>query len=263
MNGRLISYLRVSTDKQGKSGLGLEAQREAVAGYLNGGDWKLVNEYVEVESGKHDDRPELTKALARCTMTGATLIVAKLDRLSRNQSFLMSIYEGTGEGGVVFCDLPTIPAGPVWKFIVQQMAAVAELERGLISQRTKVALAAAKVRGRRLGGYRGGPVVDQRLATEARRLAADRFASSVGPTISEMRASGLSLGQIAERLAADGIKTARGGQWTPTAVLNVLNRLTVTDHHGAAVGDTGDRGVAASKVMGRRVYHLAPTSLQR
>jgi DNA invertase Pin-like site-specific DNA recombinase len=225
MNARFISYLRVSTDKQGKSGLGLEAQREAVAAYLNGGDWKLVHEYVEVESGKQDDRPELTKALARCKMIGGTLIVAKLDRLSRNQAFLMSVYEGTGEGGVVFCDLPTIPAGPVGKFIVQQMAAVAELERGLISQRTKVALAAAKARGRRLGGYRGGPVVDQRLAAEARRLAADRFASSVGPMISEMRTSGMSLALIAERLASDGIRTARGGQWTPTAVLNVLNRL--------------------------------------
>jgi DNA invertase Pin-like site-specific DNA recombinase len=87
-----------------------------------------------VESGKQDARPELAKALARCKLTGATLIVAKLDRLSRNQSFLMSVYEGMGDGGVVFCDLPTIPAGPVGKFIVQQMAAVAELERGLISQ---------------------------------------------------------------------------------------------------------------------------------
>lgn len=237
MIGRFISYLRVSTDKQGKSGLGLEAQREAVARHLNGGDWKLVNEYVEVESGKQDDRPELGKALDRCKLTGATLIVAKLDRLSRNQSFLMSVYEGTGEGGVVFCDLPAIPAGPVGKFIVQQMAAVAELERGLISQRTKVALEAAKARGRKLGGYRGGPVVDQRLAADARRLAAARFAASVGPTISEMRTSGMSLSQIAERLTADEIKTARGGQWSPTAVLNVLNRLSGTHRNTATIGD--------------------------
>jgi DNA invertase Pin-like site-specific DNA recombinase len=134
MDGRFVSYLRVSTDKQGKSGLGLEAQREAVATHLNGGAWTLISEHVEVESGKQDARPELAKALARCKLTGATLIVAKLDRLSRNQSFLMSVYEGMGDGGVVFCDLPTIPAGPVGKFIVQQMAAVAELERGLISQ---------------------------------------------------------------------------------------------------------------------------------
>jgi hypothetical protein len=115
MDGRFVSYLRVSTDKQGKSGLGLEAQRESVDAYLNGGNWSLIAEYVEVESGKNDARPQLAKALAHCKLTSATLIVAKLDRLSRNQSFLMRVYEGTGDGGVVFCDLPTIPAGPVGK----------------------------------------------------------------------------------------------------------------------------------------------------
>src|ERR1700735_1855554 len=165
MDGKFISYLRVSTDRQGKSGLGIEAQRDAVAGYLNGGAWNLIGEYVETESGKQDARPELAKALARCKLTGATLIVAKLDRLSRNQSFLMNVYEGTGDGGVVFCDLPTIPPGPVGKFIVQQIAAVAELERGLISQRTKAALANSK---KRLGGYRGGKKPDAAMGTEAR-----------------------------------------------------------------------------------------------
>ena len=127
MDGRFVSYLRVSTDRQGKSGLGLDAQKEAVAKHLNGGSWTQIDEFVEVESGKDNDRPELAKALARCKLTGATLIVAKLDRLSRNQSFLMNVYEGTGDGGVVFCDLPTIPPGPVGKSLVQQMAAVAEL----------------------------------------------------------------------------------------------------------------------------------------
>jgi len=222
MDGRFISYLRVSTDRQGKSGLGLHGQRDAVAGYLNGGNWKLLAEYVEVESGKNDRRPELAKALAHCKMTGATLIVAKLDRLSRNQSFLMSVYEGTGEGGVVFCDLPKIPAGPVGKFIVQQMAAVAELERGLISQRTKDALAKSR---KTLGGWRGGPVVDNKLGTEARQKAADAFAARVGPLVREMRAGGASLAQIAGKLTQDGIRTPRGGAWTPTAVSNVLKRL--------------------------------------
>ena len=224
MDGRFVSYLRVSTDKQGKSGLGLEAQREAVATYLNGGAWTLIGEFVEVESGKQDARPELAKALARCKLTGATLIVAKLDRLSRNQSFLMSVYEGTGDGGVVFCDLPTIPAGPVGKFIVQQMAAVAELERGLISQRTKAALAASKARGKKLGGYRGGPVVDGTKGTTALRQAADDFAASVGPVVREMRGNGLTLREIAAKLASDGIRTARGGQWSAMAVKNVLDR---------------------------------------
>jgi DNA invertase Pin-like site-specific DNA recombinase len=225
MDGRFISYLRVSTDKQGKSGLGIEAQRDAVATHLNGGAWTLIGEYVEVESGKDDDRPQLAKALAHCKLTGATLIVAKLDRLSRNQAFLMSVYDGTGEGGVVFCDLPTVPAGPVGKFIVQQMAAVAELERGLISQRTKAALQAAKERGVKLGGYRG-ITPDASRAADAHRKAADAFAGRVGPMIHEMRQRGLSLGKIAEKLAEDGIKTARGGQWTATAVKNVLDRVT-------------------------------------
>lgn len=221
MDGKFIAYLRVSTDRQGKSGLGIEAQRAAVARYLNGGTWTLIAEYVETESGKADDRPELGKALSRCKMTGATLIVAKLDRLSRNQSFLMSVYEGTGDGGVVFCDLPTIPAGPVGKFIVQQMAAVAELERGLISQRTKAALAHST---KKLGGYRGGPVVDQRKGVAAVQAGADTFAARVAPMILEQRQAGATLRQIADRLSADGIQTPRGGTWTATAVSNVLNR---------------------------------------
>lgn len=222
MDGKFVSYLRVSTDKQGKSGLGVDAQREAVQNYLNGGDWRLFGEYVEVESGKHDDRPQLAKALAHCKLIGATLIVAKLDRLSRNQAFLMSVYEGTGESGVVFCDLPTIPAGPVGKFIVQQMAAVAELERGLISQRTKAALAQSK---KKLGGYRGGKKPDAALATEARQRVADGFAAGVAPIMREMQSHGSSLHRIAAEMGARGIRTARGGQWTATAVKNALARV--------------------------------------
>src|SRR5829696_7498186 len=107
--GRFVSYLRVSTARQGRSGLGLEAQRKAVADYLNGGRWKLVAEVVEVETGKRDDRPKLAEALALCRLHNATLIIGKLDRLARNTRFLLSIVEGTGEAGVVFCDLPTVP----------------------------------------------------------------------------------------------------------------------------------------------------------
>jgi DNA invertase Pin-like site-specific DNA recombinase len=221
MDGRFVSYLRVSTDRQGKSGLGIDAQRQAVTAHLNGGNWTLIAEYTEVESGKNDARPELAKALAYCKRTGATLIVAKLDRLSRNQAFLMNVYEGTGEGGVVFCDLPTIPPGPVGKFIVQQMAAVAELERGLISQRTKAALAAST---KQLGGYRGGPVPDAAKATAARQEAADAFAADVGPMAAEMRAAGRSLRQIAAELTAQGVRTPRGGAWTADAVRRVLER---------------------------------------
>jgi DNA invertase Pin-like site-specific DNA recombinase len=165
MDGRYISYLRVSTDRQGKSGLGLSGQREAVERYLNGGDWTLSGEYVETESGRDNARPQLAAALAHCRLIRATLIVAKLDRLSRNQAFLMSVVEGSGEAGVLFCDLPNIPSGPVGKFLLQQMAAVAELEAGLISQRTKAALAQSQ---RKLGGYRGGPKPDTALAAKAR-----------------------------------------------------------------------------------------------
>jgi DNA invertase Pin-like site-specific DNA recombinase len=223
MDGRFVSYLRVSTDKQGRSGLGLEAQREAVDAFLNGGNWKLVREFVEVESGKVNDRPKLAAALRQCKLTGATLVVAKLDRLSRDQAFLMSVWSGTGEGGVVFCDLPTIPAGPVGKFIVQQMAAVAELERGLTSARTKAALAAAKARGTKLGGFRGY-VPDAASGAAGNVRAADAFAEHVGPVVSELHQGGMSLGRIAGELAARGIKTARGGTWTATAVRNVLTR---------------------------------------
>jgi len=222
MDGRFISYLRVSTERQGKSGLGEAAQREAVAKFLNGGSWNLVGEFVEVESGKNNERPELAKALAKCRMTGATLVVAKLDRLARNAEFLLRIVRESGEGGVIFCDLPQMPPGPAGKFMLTQMAAVAELEAGLISQRTKDALAAST---KKLGGWRGGPVVDHHKGTEARQKAADAFAQQVGPMVQEMRANASSLAQIAAKLTEDGVRTPRGGQWTPTAVSNVLKRL--------------------------------------
>jgi DNA invertase Pin-like site-specific DNA recombinase len=222
MDGKFVSYLRVSTEKQGRSGLGLEAQREAVQRHLNGGEWRLLGEYVEVESGRKDSRPQLAKALAHCRLTGATLIVAKIDRLARNQRFLMSVVEGTGDAGVVFCDLPQIQAGPVGKFLLQQMAAVAELEAGLISERTKAALKQSK---KKLGGYRGGVKADAALASEARRKAADGFAAQLAPMLGEMRSSGLSLRQMAAELTGKGIRTPRGSAWTATAVKNVLDRI--------------------------------------
>ena len=224
MDGRFVSYLRVSTDKQGRDGLGVDAQRKAVADHLNGGSWQLIAEYVEVESGKVNNRPELAKALAHCNLTGATLIVAKLDRLSRDQAFLMSVWTGTGDGGVVFCDLPSIPAGPVGRFIVQQMASVAELERGLISQRTRAALAAAKERGTKLGGFKGY-LPDAQAGAEGNKKAAANFAERVGPMALDMRQRGLSLAQVAAELTAQGVRTARGGAWTATAVRNVLARV--------------------------------------
>src|SRR3954471_1117781 len=142
--GRYVSYLRVSTDRQGRSGLGLEAQRKAVQEFLNGGRWDLIAEFVEVESGKRDDRPKLAEALSLCRLHNATLVIAKLDRLSRDAAFLL----GLQKAGVRFvaADMPEAN-----ELVVGIMAVVAQAERKMISTRTKAALAAAKARGVRLG----------------------------------------------------------------------------------------------------------------
>ena len=124
--GKFVSYLRVSTDKQGRSGLGLEAQRKAVARYLNGGSWKLVAEYVETESGKRSDRPKLAAALGHAKAIGATVVFAKLDRLTRNVDLLRTLV--SSDVDLVFCDLPHVPAGAMGRFLLTQMASVAELE---------------------------------------------------------------------------------------------------------------------------------------
>src|SRR3954466_11391511 len=139
-SGKWVAYYRVSTAKQGASGLGLEAQREAVAGYLNGGNWQLAAEFTEVESGRKNDRPELAKALAMCRRIGATLIIAKLDRLARNVAFVSNLMESGVE--FVAADFPQAN-----RLTIHILAAVAEHEREMISARTKAALAAAKARG--------------------------------------------------------------------------------------------------------------------
>src|SRR5947208_8545124 len=146
--GKWISYLRVSTGRLGRSGLGMEAQRAAVDSYLNGGRWKLVKEFVEVESGKNDDRPVLAQALKACRLYGAKLVIAKIDHLSRDAHFLL----GLEKAGVDFvaADMPTAN-----RFTVGIMAMVADEERRMISKRTKEALAAATARGAQLGGNRG------------------------------------------------------------------------------------------------------------
>ncbi len=191
--GKFVSYLRVSTDKQGKSGLGLEAQREAVARYLNGGNWHLIKEYLETESGKRNDRPKLRAALSHAKATGATVVVAKLDRMSRNTRFLLDLIESGAD--VVFCDLPQIPPGATGRFLLTQMASVAELERGLISERTKAALAAAKARGTRLGNPNGaralrGKQTGNKEAVAAVRANAQRRADDLKGIVEDIHANG-------------------------------------------------------------------------
>src|SRR5215475_11895373 len=203
--GDFIAYFRVSTGKQAKSGLGIEAQRQAVANYLNGGNWRIVAEFTEVESGKRSDRPALDKALAAARRHRVPLIVAKVDRLTRSVAFLSRLLEAGVD--VRFADLPLIE-GATGKFLLQQMAAVAELEAGMISARTKAALAAAKRRGVKLGGDRGARLTAKARAAGRAALQAKARARAIDltPTIEELQAAGIeSLRAIAAGLDERGI----------------------------------------------------------
>ncbi len=217
--GKFVAYYRVSTDRQGKSGLGLDAQRKAVTDYLNGGSWALVAEFVEVESGRKSDRPELLKALATCRRQGATLVIAKLDRLSRNVAFVSNLMEA----GVDFVAVDFPQAN---RLTIHILAAVAEHEREMISQRTKAALAMAKARGVKLGGNRGITPETQARARAGslalRQAKAQARAADLKPILEEIRASGAaSLRAIAAELNGRGIPAPRGGAWTATSVMRV------------------------------------------
>lgn len=214
--GRFVAYHRVSTARQGESGLGLEAQRQAILTYLNGGDWELIGEFVEVESGKHSDRKQLIAALEACRKQKAKLVIAKLDRLSRNLAFIATLMES----GVEFVAVDNPHAN---KLTVHILAAVAQHEREMISERTKAALQAAKARGTVLGN----PRLREAAATgvAALKANADRFASNVLPLIREIQASGVtSANAIATRLNQRGVKTARNGRWTHVQVKMVMSR---------------------------------------
>jgi DNA invertase Pin-like site-specific DNA recombinase len=227
--GKFISYLRVSTDKQGRSGLGVEAQRAAVEGYLNGGRWKLVAEYVETESGKRSDRPKLAKALSHAKAIGATVVFAKLDRLTRNVDLLRSLV--ASDVDLVFCDLPHVPPGAMGRFLLTQMASVAELEAGLISERTRAALAAAKARGVKLGNPNGaralrGKQVGNKQAVATVKANAEHRAENLRAIVDEMQAhDAISIRALAAELNERGILTARGGTWHPTSAARLLARL--------------------------------------
>ena len=214
--GNFVAYYRVSTDKQGKSGLGLEAQRVAVEDFLNGGNWELVEEFTEVESGSRNDRPELERAMAACRKHKATLVIAKLDRLARNVAFVANLMESGVE--FVAVDMPQAN-----KLTVHILAAVAEHEREMISQRTRDALAAAKARGVKLGNpniamarAKGQLVIKSK---------ADKHAQNILPVITAIRDAGVtSLRSIANALNQRGIETARGGSWHAASVGRIIQR---------------------------------------
>jgi DNA invertase Pin-like site-specific DNA recombinase len=215
---KFVTYLRVSTERQGQSGLGLEAQRAAVAAHVLGRG-EVVAEFVEVESGKRADRPQLVLALAQAKRAGAVLLIAKLDRLARNVAFIANLLESGVE--VTAADMPEAN-----RFLLHVMAAVAEHEAQAISDRTKAALAAAKARGVKLGWSIPERASEQHQAAKkgaavntARALT---HAKNVLPVVEQIRAGGASLRQIAAELNARSIRTARGGKWYAATVRNIL-----------------------------------------
>lgn len=217
---KYVSYLRVSTGKQGRSGLGLEAQRHAVEDYLNGGKWEVVEEFVEVESGKNNTRPMLIEAIELCHAIGATLIVAKIDRLTRDAAFLLSLKDAGVE--FVAADMPDAN-----RLTVGIMALVAEQEREAVSKRTREALQAAKARGVQLGAYKDGVFVG-RVGTPEDARRASQARSEKYRTISRAKASLLkkvdpdevmSLRQIAKRFNEMGVPTVSGrGAWSANSI---------------------------------------------
>src|ERR1700681_348835 len=225
MNHLIVSYLRVSTDRQGASGLGLEAQRSTVAEFCQRGAFTLAKEYVEVESGRKSDRAVLAKALTHARRIGATLLVAKLDRLSRNVRFIATVLEA----GVEFraCDVPDAS-----RLLLHILSAVAEAEAAGISQRTKAALGAAKKRATRLGATnprsqnltRSCAARGRAAGQAANRDIALKEYADVLPIVVKLRDRGESLRAIAKSLNAEGLTTRTGAAWSAVQVKRVLDR---------------------------------------
>lgn len=215
---QFVIYRRVSTEDQGRSGLGLEAQDRDIDLYLSNYaevPFAVLDRFLDVQSGKDNDRPELTKALDLCRRTGAELLVAKLDRLSRRVSFIAALMDDPK----VKLRVASMPNAD--KFQLHIYAALAEQERDFISLRTKAALAEAKARGQKLGGLR-----DKTGArNEAIQRDAQAFARKIAPIVQPLRTSGRTLTEIAGALDGAGIETPRGGKWTATQVKRVLDRI--------------------------------------
>lgn len=220
---KLIAYYRVSTQRQGVSGLGLDAQQTAVTAYAGTTNGELVASYTEVESGRKNDRPELTKAIRHAKALRATLVIAKVDRLARNVAFIANLMDS----GIDFiaCDMPQAN-----RLTLHIMAAVAEAEAVAISERTKVALAAAKARGVKLGATRdGNPTLLPEHRAKGAAACAKRWAdemaecyAEVAPVAVELRDSGLSLREIGARLDALRYTTRAGKPWTAIQVSRLL-----------------------------------------
>jgi len=216
---KCVTYFRVSTDKQGINGLGMDAQRAAVERFLGTGQWLLLGEFSEVETGKRKDRPELLKALAMCRASNATLIIAKLDRLARNVCFLM----GLRDSGVEFiaADMPQAN-----RLTVGILAVVAEHELTMISQRTKEGLAAAKARGTKLGNPSPARSLAAAFAERQRNISA--FKAQILPVIAEIQAAKItSLRGIARCLNARGFGTIYGNVFSAQTVKDLLKPATV------------------------------------
>ncbi len=206
-----VAYYRVSTDKQGQSGLGLEAQSAAVENHIRREGGAMIASFQEVESGKRDNRPELQKALALCRQKKAVLVIAKLDRLSRNMAFIANMMESRVR--FVACDMPEAN-----ELTLHIMAAMAQHERKATSQRTKEALKAAKARGQQLGGQRtNSATVSQLSASSARQ-----FRAEFAPGIRQMKMRGMTLAEIAQNLNERNIRTCKNGSWHPSTVCRLL-----------------------------------------
>jgi DNA invertase Pin-like site-specific DNA recombinase len=221
---RVVGYERVSTTRQGASGLGIEAQRQAIDGFVAQKAGTLLARFTEVESGRNPDRPELKQALHLARVTGATLVIAKLDRLSRNAAFLLTLRDS----GVTFAAVDLPEANDL---TVGIMALVAQAEREAISRRTREALAVARSRGVKLGNPNGAAALRRAgkggaPLRAAIAMNADAHARDLGPVIEDIRAGGAtSLRAIAAELNARGMLTRRGGRWHVSTVTNLLGRL--------------------------------------
>jgi DNA invertase Pin-like site-specific DNA recombinase len=222
---QLIAYYRVSTARQGESGLGLEAQRAKVEQLAAERGAEVVAEFTEVESGRKADRPQLAAALAAARKLGAVVAVAKLDRIARDAELVLRLSReaaANGMGGFLFCDLPDVDATTAaGRMVLTVMASVAEFESRRISERTREALAAAKARGVKLGGLRANTLTRNDAARDRAQADAERLR----PTLAALQAQGASLRQMSAALAGAGTTTAKGQPLSPSAVKLQLERL--------------------------------------